>query len=328
MFFPDDAGQLRGLTVSRKSERLVNLTIALLATKRWLTKSEIFSTIDGYEGDAEAKERMFERDKDELRKLGIAIEVGSFDPLFEDEPGYRIQPEKYSLQIGQLNSTEFALIALATQAWRGAALDQSALSALVKLQALGLASDLDGLPAISSLILGSNEAIAVAISAISDRRSLTFEYLSNEEIAQERDLSPYGVATHGGLWYLAGFDNAKSALRVFRFDRIVGLLKVKGKSGAYEIPDTFSMNQLLINAAGSQRAIIRVRQGKAHALMGRAEIIEQGEDSITISYPYFSEEQLIQELLWHLDDVELLEPLAARGALVASLTNLVRSHHE
>jgi len=57
--------------VSRKNERLVNLTIALLATKRYLTKNEIFRNIEGYEGNAEAKERMFERDKDDLRKLGI-----------------------------------------------------------------------------------------------------------------------------------------------------------------------------------------------------------------------------------------------------------------
>ena len=57
--------------MSRKSERLVNLVIALLATKRYLTKSEIFRTIEGYEGSSESMERMFERDKDELRALGI-----------------------------------------------------------------------------------------------------------------------------------------------------------------------------------------------------------------------------------------------------------------
>ena len=77
--------------MSRKIERLINLTIALLATKRYLTKSEIFSSVEGYEGSAETKERMFERDKDDLRSLGIDIEVGSFDPLFNDEAGYRIK---------------------------------------------------------------------------------------------------------------------------------------------------------------------------------------------------------------------------------------------
>ena len=82
------------LTVSRKSERLVNLTIALLATKRFLTKDEIFRSIEGYEGSPESKERMFERDKDDLRSLGIEIDVGGLDPLFNDEAGYRITSNK------------------------------------------------------------------------------------------------------------------------------------------------------------------------------------------------------------------------------------------
>jgi len=54
-----------------KTERLVNLTLALLASKRFLKKSEILRTVAGYEGSAESMDRMFERDKDDLRALGI-----------------------------------------------------------------------------------------------------------------------------------------------------------------------------------------------------------------------------------------------------------------
>jgi len=78
--------------VSRKIERLINLTIALLATKRYLTKSEIFNSVEGYEGTPETKERMFERDKDDLRSLGIEIEVGSFDPLFKPLSNFHYCP--------------------------------------------------------------------------------------------------------------------------------------------------------------------------------------------------------------------------------------------
>jgi len=96
--------------VSRKIERLVNLTIALLATKRFLTKSEIFRTVEGYEGTPETKERMFERDKDDLRALGIEISVGSFDPVFQDEAGYRINSDTYQFNIGLLSPLDGALI--------------------------------------------------------------------------------------------------------------------------------------------------------------------------------------------------------------------------
>ena len=103
--------------MSRKIERLINLTIALLATKRYLTKSEIFRTVEGYEGSAETKERMFERDKDDLRTLGIEIEVGSFDPVFADEAGYRIHSEKYELNLGQITPLEISLLSLAAPSW-------------------------------------------------------------------------------------------------------------------------------------------------------------------------------------------------------------------
>ena len=59
---------------SQKTERLINLTLALLATKRYLTKSEIFKSVTGYSGSPETMERMFERDKDELRNMGVEIE--------------------------------------------------------------------------------------------------------------------------------------------------------------------------------------------------------------------------------------------------------------
>ena len=62
---------------SEKNERLVNLTIALLATKKYLTKAQIFKLVEGYDGSNEAADRMFERDKEELRALGIDIEISS-----------------------------------------------------------------------------------------------------------------------------------------------------------------------------------------------------------------------------------------------------------
>jgi len=80
-----------------KTERLVNLTMALLDSRRYMRKSEIFRKVAGYSGSDETKERMFERDKDDLRALGIEIEVASHDPIFEDEPGYRIRPDTYQL---------------------------------------------------------------------------------------------------------------------------------------------------------------------------------------------------------------------------------------
>ena len=164
--------------MSRKTERLVNLTIALLATKRYITKSEIFRTVEGYEGSAESKERMFERDKDDLRNLGIDIEGGSFDPLFEDEAGYRIKPDSYQFQLGDITSQEVSLLSLAAEAWRGAALDGSALTALRKLHAIGIESDLDSIPELAPHVNTRDKNLQLAITAINSKRKITFQYLS------------------------------------------------------------------------------------------------------------------------------------------------------
>ena len=110
----------------RKTERLINLTLALLATKRYLKKSEILTNVQGYEGTQEAKERMFERDKDDLRSLGIEIEVGDLDVFFEDEPGYRIPQKSYELNVPNLTGRELALLSIASSYWNDSILAPTA----------------------------------------------------------------------------------------------------------------------------------------------------------------------------------------------------------
>ena len=172
--------------MSRKTERLINLTIALLATKRYLTKSEIFRTVEGYEGSAETKERMFERDKDDLRTLGIVIEVGSFDPLFGDEAGYRIKSESYQLDLGEITPTEISLLSLAADAWQGAAFADAAQSAILKLSSIGVPADPIEIPGLSPKLANSSKDLVTVTSAIADSDFLVFDYLSATLVAEER----------------------------------------------------------------------------------------------------------------------------------------------
>ena len=191
--------------MSQKSERLVNLTIALLATKRYLTKAEIFKSVAGYTGEPEARDRMFERDKDDLRSLGIEIELGTFDPLFEDEAGYRIKPEKYSLQLDQLSPTQLMLLSQASLAWKKALLGESAHTALRKLKALGIESDLENLVVDNLSIPEAPIDIPVILDAISEKRELVFDYLSPESEAQARQVFPYRLYRRNSFWYLIAF---------------------------------------------------------------------------------------------------------------------------
>ena len=295
-------------TVSRKSERLVNLTIALLATSRWLTKSEIYRTIDGYSGDLDAKERMFERDKEELRNLGIEIEVGSFDPLFEDEVGYRIRPEKYKIQISNLSELQFSLISLATQMWRGAVLSSQANSALLKLKSLGIESDAEGLSLNPQRLDVSDENLLHIIDAISSKKVISFGYFNRDSVTQDRAIEPLGVGTKNGFWYVAGRDLDKKEIRLFRLDRFSSAVKDQGRAGAFDAPTDFAMSDLLQSQARNNLCRIKVRTDKAHALRKFSSVISSDDDWDLLELSYATQGQLIRDLLWHRDDVEIIGP--------------------
>lgn len=312
--------------MSRKSERLVNLTIALLGTKRWLTKAQIFVAVDGYEGEPDAKERMFERDKDDLRHLGIEIEVGSFDPLFEDEAGYRIKPDSYRSDITEISARELSLINLATSIWQGAVLDSSALSALIKLKSLGIDSDLDAIPAIEPTIHISDENFAAIVDAIAERRTISFTYLSQELMQQQRVIEPYGAGTKGGYWYVAGQDLDRKDIRLFRLDRIDSEITRQGKVASYEIPADFTMSVHLASPVKTGMARLKVRRGKAQKIVAVATMIEAGDEWSVVEYPYLHQSELLADVLWHLDDVEIVEPHQARTAIISVLNQAVSAH--
>ena len=311
------------LTVSRKSERLVNLTIALLATKRYLTKSEIFRTIEGYEGAPEAMERMFERDKDDLRSLGIAIELGTFDPIFEDEAGYRITPSSYQLNLGELDGTDIALLSLAATAWSGAALERESTSALIKLASMGIDNDSETLSLLTPQVSGTDRNFALITDAIVRRSEIEFEYLGADLSRQVRKVSPYSMRGQSGSWYLVGFDNEKDSLRTFRLDRIVSEVSVSKKVNSFEIPDSIPDQS---SDETRELAILRVRKRRGHQLRSLSNLIEAGEEWDEITLPIVDVSWLVRIILWHRDDVIVLEPSALRERVIDSLKELRALH--
>ena len=309
--------------MSRKSERLVNLTIALLATKRYLTKSEIFRTIEGYEGAPEAMERMFERDKDDLRSLGIEIELGTFDPIFEDEAGYRITPSSYQLNLGELDGTDIALLSLAATAWSGAALERESTSALIKLASMGIDNDSETLSLLTPQVSGTDANFALVTDAIVRRSEIEFEYLGADLSRQVRKISPYSMRGQSGSWYLVGFDSEKDSLRTFRLDRIVSEVSVSKKVNSFEIPDSIPDQS---TDETRELAILRVRKRRGHQLRSLSNLIEAGEEWDEITLPIVDVSWLIRIILWHRDDVIVLGPPALRERVINSLKELRALH--
>lgn len=311
--------------MSRKSERLINLTIALLATKRFITKSELFKTVEGYEGSAESKERMFERDKDDLRSLGIEIEVGSFDPLFDDEAGYRIKQEKYQLDLGEVSALEISLLSLAATAWQGASLGDAAQRALVKLHSLGIAVDdanlLDSLPAFSDAGLD----LPVITRAIAEHQILEFTYRNFDLSEDERCIVPIGLSTRSGLWYFSGVDQGIQEIRTFRFDRVIGNFVAKRGPEGFETPENFDSKRIF-ETISNTNAIIDVRRGKGASLRALASSTKPLGEWDQIQVTILDMKSLAALVLWHGDDVYVQSPPELREIIIESLKDLVRVH--
>lgn len=311
--------------MSRKIERLINLTIALLATKRYLTKSEIFRTVEGYEGSAETKERMFERDKDDLRNLGIVIDVGSFDPLFSDEAGYRIKSENYQLNLGEVTPTEISLLSLAADAWQGAAFAEAAQSAILKLSSFGVPADPIDIPGLSPKLTNSSKDLELITDAIAGSNFLLFDYLSTSLASEQRTIIPIALSNRSGFWYVSGVDQDIQEVRTFRLDRVVGNIVARENKDSFEFPVDFDLNHIDLSIT-NKIAVIDARKGKGHGLRTLAtSVIDLGEwDQLKV--PMHSIKSLAAEVLWHGEDVFVHEPSDLREYVIEQLEALVINH--
>jgi proteasome accessory factor B len=269
---------------------------------------------------------MFERDKDDLRNLGIEIEVGSFDPLFDDEAGYRIRPESYALNLDDISGEDLGLLSLAAEAWRGAALDGAAQSALLRLSSIGVVSDIDSLPAMTPRLSSSHISFETLTTSITSRIPVTFNYIAADLSIEARIVDPYGIATRNGHWYLVGFDHKREGIRIFRFDRIDGDISKASKGKSYEIPKDFDLVAQLSGADSLLTSHLDIRKGKAHVLRHMATKVEDmGEwDRISISYP--DVERMIKLVLWHGSDAKVITDDGLRTGVIQALHELVSLH--
>lgn len=187
-----------GVAVS-KVERLMNLVIALLSTDRFLPAEKIRNIVQGYNDSPsdEAFSRMFERDKNELRDLGIPLETGRVSK-FDPTEGYRINREAYALPAVELTTDEAAAVAVATQLWQSPELITATQGALLKLRAAGV--DVEGgdpSVAITSTsvlpgVRGSEEVLGILLSAIDSGRVVQFEHRYSRS-----DRTPRGPSSRG-----------------------------------------------------------------------------------------------------------------------------------
>ena len=299
---------------AQKTERLINLTLALLATKRYLTKSEIFKTVAGYSGSPETMERMFERDKDELRSLGIAIEVKGIDPLFEDEQGYLIRSETFQLSENEFTKEELLYLTMAANLWHDSALGSDSKAALLKIQSLSgpIESDAVNTPAVRDS--ESAALLSSVFEAVDTEQLIKFGYKGKERTAQ-----PFGLYTRDGFWYLVAREEAE--IKSFKLLRIEGKIVKEGKVGSFKKPPEFDLIRFLSNSRSEQEILAKVyvRKEQAHVLRSKYSAKEINEEWDLMSIPFIYEQEIIETILWYGTNIIVDSPASLRSEVISRL---------
>ena len=315
---------------SVKTERLLNLVICLLSTRRPLTKSQIRQAVPQYADNTstEAFERMFERDKDELRELGIPLVTTTEDPLFEDEIGYRIDRDAYALPQIDFEPDELAVLGLASRVWQQASLAGPATRALTKLTALGAPQDDGSLIGLEPRIRTAEPAFDDLWAAVRDRVPVRFTYRTARtgEVA-ERHVEPWGITSRAGKWYLTGHDRDRGAARVYRLSRVEGAIDPIGPAGSYEVPEGHEPRVMVgesVPDTAPETATVRARRGAAQALRRRATSVTPVEDDHDdLQVEYTDVEVLAEELVGLGATVVAQSPADLRQAVVRRLRAVV-----
>ncbi|MFX0539733.1 helix-turn-helix transcriptional regulator [Ornithinimicrobium sp. Y1847] len=320
-----------------KTERLLNLVIALLHTRQPLSKARIRQAVPDYQdGNDESFERMFERDKDELRALGIPLRTEPLDPFFDDEQGYRIDEREYALPQIDLEPDELAVVGLAARSWSQASLAGPAAQALRKLDAAGLVRDEHSVAGIEPVLHTTEEAFEPVRDAVLSRTALTFDYRRGGGEQLTRHVQPWGLTSWHGRWYLTGHDLDREAPRVFRLDRMVGRPRTTGRAGAFEVPadhDAASMIRISygddIGAATS--VTLLVREGTSSSLRRQAGeeaspggTSEDGWDRLTLEV--VGTERLVGDITAAGPDVRVVDPPELQDAVATALTAVLDGH--
>ena len=329
-----DFSNVTRVPVSR-TERLLNLLIALLNTRYGLRRSELREKVyHDSSGNDVAFGRMFERDKNDLRQFGFEVETLTDMGWSEDDPAttrYRIGKESNRLPDVQLGPDEWTVLLLASQLWERAALGNAAQSALRKLQASAQLADAalpaPALPAgVQPRIRPAGQAFDDLVAAMHSRHPVTFMYLAgstgNEEL---RTVEPWGLGSRFGHWYLVGHDRAREAPRHFRLSRITSAVTTLDKE-LYTPPAGFNVRRELdrLPELPLRTAVVDVREGRLLALRRRS----TGEGGMAsrpaagyerLSVQYRDPEALAEEIASYGPDALAVEPPELVSAVLRRL---------
>lgn len=320
-----------------KTERLLSLTFALLSNSYGFTKDELFGMVREYQharDEAEANgtsldslNKMFDRDKLDLKKNGVALQtrIPASEGDDNTQTRYYISQEKFVWPRDfKLSARQMQLLELANSVWARAALAATTNRGMSKLRALGTVGGSVDLTAIAPKLSTHQPSFIPLANAADDRKTVTFNYRKAEDEHETlRKVNPWQLFQIGSQWLLIAWDVEKDERRTFLLKRIVGPVKV--------LDETFEpVSVSLIETAkadldahtASQIATIRLVEGTAAWTL----FDPQGSGVVEHSFEYMDLHLLAEELRELGDSVEVIAPAALVEAIRKGLERVVADH--
>jgi proteasome accessory factor B len=314
-------------TVSAE-ERLFCLLLALLPSDRGMSKADIFKNVRGYrdefgkDGATDSLNKKFERDKEELKSMGIPLRTS--EPENPADAVYFIPSDEYTFSF---SAAELSLLTAASAVWSESAHSVEASEARLRLLA---ADGVDSAAANFAPRIDTHDAAYPAVAdAITKNQVVRFPYLKPGQAKYEvRTVTPLSVVNYDGRWHLLAFDHDREAERTFLLRRIVGKVSPVSHATPAQKPDARAAGlfiEHLHQLWDSLEATIRVTPGtKASvALSNRRSTVIDG-DTYTIHY--LDEAVLADELCEYGAEAIVLSPISLRDAVIARLERLADDH--
>jgi proteasome accessory factor B len=296
-----------------KLERLLNLTALLLETRSPLSADDIRNRLEGYPASDESFHRAFERDKEDLRDMGIPVVADDIAGRYPPVVGYRIPKDRYYLRDPGLEPDELAALHLAASAVRLEGMPS--LGGLLKLGGVvGGGED----PGLGVGDLPGHEQLPALFDGVSNRLPVRFTYRG-----AERTVDPYRLDFTRGRWYVTGFDHLRAAERAYRVDRIESSV-VRLDGPGFDPPTTtvpgVRMNPWQLGEGPPLIARVRVdptQAAWAAQAVGDDAVKERADDgSVVLELEVTNVAAFRSFVLGFLEHAEVLEPDELRDDIV------------
>jgi predicted DNA-binding transcriptional regulator YafY len=332
-----------------KTSRWLDLVAFLLQHRFPVTREQIFQKVGGYDGAAETARRKFERDKDELRALGVEIQTVPIPNAAGDEPatGYRLRPRSTYLPylelldapatdrayqgLGHIALThdELEILDRATRAMveqRDTPFAAAAASARRKL-AFDLPLSTDAVERILALPIPEHarQALAVLQDAVTDRAAVACQYFTmSRRTEAERELEPWGLLFQWGRWYCVARARDRDEPRLFRVDRMKNVRRLPGPTPQFDLPDDFHVRTFAgrspwefgTGPATTSRVRFAFPESRWVANSGVGRVMgEEADRSLVFAFEVRDTDAFLRWLLPFGRQAEIEEPAAMRQSL-------------